>query len=430
MLKRLLFIAFVLGCALAHGQQNVHEYVVQLQKNPDSAALPYRQTIAISAIDSVGFVGISDYTTDTSAPLQLWLRVFGENTWHAWQPLNPPHEASAKGRLSFEAPPLFFSVSKIEIKASRAVHPNLVLRVFVAPPEKKSTNERAGVSVANSIDSCNCAIPTFCDRNCWCPNNNCPPPAAYTPTVPTHLIMHHSAGFTNYSNYAWVVAYYWDLHVNTNNWDDIGYNWLIDPNGVIYEGRGSGNQGAHFSCMNSGTLGICIIGNYQTTTPSTSAWSAAVQLLAYESCLNHIVPTDSSIHASSQLMLRHISGHRDGNSATVGCPSGTDCPGNSFYPQLDSLGNAVGAQNCLMQLQENNLSRAAILPNPNSGSFTLRLQHWSNYQWQVMSFTGQTLRQGQFEGTETTIQTNLPTGMYLLKIAKENEQVCLKWRVY
>jgi hypothetical protein len=164
--------------------------------------------------------------------------------------------------------------------------------------------------------------------------------------------VHHSAGANSSNNFAGVVAYYWDLHVNTNGWSDIGYNWLIDPNGVVYEGRGSGTIGAHFSCLNSGTTGICIIGDYRNSQPSSASLIALSDLLLYESCLNGISPADTSIHQSSQLVLRHISGHRDANPATVGCPSGTVCPGQVLYNKLDSIATAINQAACLLSKPE------------------------------------------------------------------------------
>jgi hypothetical protein len=145
------------------------------------------------------------------------------------------------------------------------------------------------------------------------------------------------------------VAYYWDLHVNTNGWDDIGYNWLIDAEGTVYEGRGNGRLGAHFSCMNGATVGICMIGNFENIPPTEMALEKLKDWLAWESCDKGIDLPVSSQHAPSQSNLRHVSGHRDGNTSTAAssCARGTVCPGEQLYEQLDAIAGEVAGYACL-----------------------------------------------------------------------------------
>jgi len=178
-------------------------------------------------------------------------------------------------------------------------------------------------------DDCPCTLPTFQDRADWCPNGDCPEITNPTITNVTHLIVHHSAGTNVSSNWAGVVRSIWDYHVNTNGWDDIGYNWLIDANGVIYQGRGDNVQGAHFCGQNGNTVGLCVLGDFTNTQPTSDATDALTKLLAWKSCDIEADPTTSSTHASSGLNLDNISGHRDG--------CATSCPGDSFYPQIAGI---------------------------------------------------------------------------------------------
>ena len=59
-------------------------------------------------------------------------------------------------------------------------------------------------------------------------------------------------------------------HAVKNGWGDVGYHYLIDRDGVIYEGRAGGKNiiGAHVYCANTGTLGIAMIGNFQRKEPT------------------------------------------------------------------------------------------------------------------------------------------------------------------
>lgn len=184
-------------------------------------------------------------------------------------------------------------------------------------------------------------MPEFVPRSSWgysfgLNENIYKPPAAYTEV--THLIVHHSAGTNTSSNWPGVVASIFDFHVNTNGWQDVGYNWLIDPEGNIYEGRGGGDnvKGAHMCGYNNNTLGVCIIGTYTNVNPSQTSIAALKELLAWKSCQKKINPTGSNSIASYSGYMKNISGHRDGCS-----PNYTECPGNMIYAILDSIRNST-----------------------------------------------------------------------------------------
>jgi hypothetical protein len=139
-----------------------------------------------------------------------------------------------------------------------------------------------------------------------------------------------------------VVRAIWRYHTVNNGWGDIGYNYLIDPTGVIYEGRagGDGAIGAHFSCVNSNTMGISLIGTYTTASPSSAMMTALERLLADKVNALQVDPDSSSYHAPSQLNLNHISGHRDGNNSPTGCGA-TTCPGDGVYSLLPNVRERV-----------------------------------------------------------------------------------------
>ncbi|WP_030212306.1 peptidoglycan-binding protein [Streptomyces sp. NRRL WC-3626] len=67
--------------------------------------------------------------------------------------------------------------------------------------------------------------------------------------------VHYSAG----NKYQTVRAIQ-NYHMDSNGWDDIGYNFLVDWQGRIYEGRGWTNLGAHVAGYNTSHIGVCFIG--------------------------------------------------------------------------------------------------------------------------------------------------------------------------
>ena len=179
-------------------------------------------------------------------------------------------------------------------------------------------------------------LPEYTDRTTWGAPLGLSNTASRSVTSVTHLIVHHSAGQTTSSDFAAVVRSYWDLHVNGRGWADIGYNWLVDGNGVIYQGRAfnlDGNKnviGAHFSGYNANTMGICVIGNYNNTMPTGDALFSLNEMLAWKASELEIDPLGTAQHYSPGGNIHRISGHRDSGVYT-------DCPGHQLYAFLPEV---------------------------------------------------------------------------------------------
>ena len=160
----------------------------------------------------------------------------------------------------------------------------------------------------------------------------------------THLWVHHSAGQTNSRDFAAVVRAYYTYHTQTNGWADIGYNWLITPNGTLYQGRAfrrnptSGAilmdvQGAHARGANAKSIGVCMIGDYTSQLPAASGLRKFVELFSWKA---HQMALDVlSTGPIKSIRYNIISGHRD--------ISNTACPGDTFYPYLPLLRQRVHA---------------------------------------------------------------------------------------
>jgi hypothetical protein len=88
------------------------------------------------------------------------------------------------------------------------------------------------------------------------------------------------------------------FHAVTNNWGDIGYNYLIDRQGIIYEGRvgGNGSRGAHVfnsktsQNFNYGSIGIALMGEYKTEAVPAVMVDSLARLVGWLSATNNIDP--------------------------------------------------------------------------------------------------------------------------------------------
>ena len=214
-----------------------------------------------------------------------------------------------------------------------------------------STHFSSTILSRSSSDTCSCPMPTFIDRDVWC-QSDCPLDTSPEITMPTHLIVHHTADVqfndSSTTNYNDVMTLYYNNHTGSNGWDDIGYNWLIDPTGKIYKGRASGLKGSHFSCMNDNTVGIALIGNYENEEPNPVMIESLQALLTWEVCDKGIGIVDEHFQLGSELELKRLVGHKDGNQSTAGCPVGTLCPGELVYNKLDSLLQSISTTSCLI----------------------------------------------------------------------------------
>jgi len=150
-------------------------------------------------------------------------------------------------------------------------------------------------------------------------------------------IVHHTAGRSPASpaKSAALVRAIQVYHVKGNGWNDIGYNFLVDRFGQIFEGRGGGVDrnviGAHALGYNTGSTGVSLLGNYQSDQVSGPAESAIAALLAWRLDVGHVDPLSlvTYVSGSRRRELRAVSGHRDVND--------TDCPGKHLYDTLDTL---------------------------------------------------------------------------------------------
>jgi uncharacterized protein (TIGR03437 family) len=279
--------------------------------------------------------------------------VGSSGNWEEWSKVGIDHDATPRGSGKFSA--LLFlpkETSKIQfqfhlVRNEQQLAPVLSeMKVsFISPGvTTKLSQEQVNASRYLSSPTLESNLakypkPIITSRTDWgCPDGQSNPRSTPSYTTVTHLIVHHTAGSNASSDWAAVVRSIWNFHIFTNGWSDIGYNYLIDPNGVIYEGRAGGDNvtGAHFSCQNGSTMGVSLLGTFTTVQPSSVALTSLKEILSWKADQRNIDPAASSYHAGMRETLANISGHRDGNGLAQSCGA-TECPGAMFYPLLPNL---------------------------------------------------------------------------------------------
>jgi flagellar hook assembly protein FlgD len=214
-------------------------------------------------------------------------------------------------------------------------------------------------------------------------------------------VVHHTAGTNSYSasQSAAIVRGIQRYHVLSNGWNDIGYNYLVDKYGRIYEGRGGGLiqnvVGAHAQGFNTGSVGVAVLGTYGSSRISTAARNALQRLLAWRLDAGHVDPVsllnftsygNDRFPAGRVVRLRAVSGHRD--------TGYTSCPGNALYGQLGTIALNVSRIG-LPKLYDPEVDGAVGGPV----RFTARLSSARAWLVQVRGSGGAVVAQGSGNGT-------------------------------
>src|SRR5215208_4700497 len=222
----------------------------------------------------------------------------------------------------------------VQYRLSRSV-PGL--RVHFVTVGKRRVRARASQTADTPIP--------YVSREDW-GAEQCQPRAApdYGEVRAVHV--HHTVSLNDYTpaEAPQIVLAICRYHRNSNGWNDIGYNALVDKYGTIYEGRAGGLDqaviGAHAQGFNSQTAGIANIGDYSSVGASQESLSATAtyirwklgvhgQPLSGPVTLTSAGGSESRYPAGSRVPLERVSGHRDTGK--------TACPGDALYDQLDDI---------------------------------------------------------------------------------------------
>ncbi|MDN4162280.1 FG-GAP-like repeat-containing protein [Nocardioides abyssi] len=154
--------------------------------------------------------------------------------------------------------------------------------------------------------------------------------------------VHHTVNANDYTRaqVPGILRSIYAYHTQSRGWSDVGYNFLVDRFGRIWEGRAGGIDrpvvGAHTLGYNENSFAMSAIGNFDVAQPSSAMVQAYGALFAWKLSL-HGVDASSPSQVVGKKSFRAINGHRDAGS--------TACPGRHLYakvPQIRDL--AAGAQ--------------------------------------------------------------------------------------
>ncbi|MGW4567217.1 peptidoglycan recognition protein family protein [Streptomyces sp. NPDC004561] len=209
--------------------------------------------------------------------------------------------------------------------------------------------DRSGSSRARTAHSA--ARPRIVPRSAWLDSTtgHTQPPPRYDDKV-VAVFIHHTDSPNGYkcADAPSVIRHLYTGQTGARSWDDLGYNFVVDRCGAIYEGRAGGVDrpvtGAHAQGFNHRTAGIAALGTFTAGVPVPRAMTDAIAALAaWKLGLSDIDPRGrvrlvssngrSRYKAGTAVTLPAVAGHSDGYM--------TSCPGAALSAKLPAIREAA-----------------------------------------------------------------------------------------
>jgi N-acetylmuramoyl-L-alanine amidase/FG-GAP-like repeat len=285
------------------------------------------------------------------AGLRLAIRTELDGRWSAWAPVpydadHGPTPGSAEARRATPGTDPFVvgAVDRVQLKAVSATGQSPTgLTLSVVDPGASPADSPAAVSAdqvgaaadkqaAAAAGASATPMPDIYSRADWGADESMRDCCVEYGSVHAGFV-HHTVNSNDYTRaeVPAILRGIYAYHTQSRGWRDIGYNFLIDRFGRIWEGRYGGEAlpvvGAHTLNYNENSFAASAIGNYQTGKPSAAMLEAYERLYAWKLSLHGVRPDTRQVVAGTA--FNAISGHRDA--------AATACPGIHLYRQLPAI---------------------------------------------------------------------------------------------
>src|SRR3954447_19738055 len=299
-----------------------------------AAGLAWRTTAVLRAPRRFDLVGLR-WAAAARLDAQVRVRRAG-GRWTPWTPLPSPagHGPAGGAAVPGTDPAFVGAADELQLRlrgAARGLRAAFVRALVHAP--------RAHAAAV--------APPEIVPRAGWGGDRVIPRAAPQLGDVQAAFV-HHTVTAVDYApeDSAGIVLGIARYHRDYNGWNDIGYNFLVDRYGQVFEGRAGGIAnavvGAQAQGYNSHSTGIACLGTYSAARLPEAAMDALARLIGWKLSL-HGVPVLGQVtlvsaggpsnryRSGTPVLLQRVNGHRDGDQ--------TSCPGDALYRQLPDLRN-------------------------------------------------------------------------------------------
>lgn len=332
-MRRLLLLAVGALLALpAHAAARDAPRSLELTLPADAAAAPHWRTPPLRAAGGFDVVGGEWHSAGGRVELRARRR---DGRWTRW------------ARIVAGEPVWSGRAAAVQLRGARPVRGLRVHAVSVSAGGARREHAPRAAAAAGGR-------PAIVPRSAWDPHDRCRPRVQARYGRVDFAVVHHTESLSAYSPgaSAAIVLGICLFHRDGNEWNDIGYDYLVDRFGTVFEGRAGGVEqpviGAHAGGWNSMSTGVAMIGSYTLATPPPAALNALERLLAWRLSLAGVPAQGSVVERSiggepgvnahprgTLVRFQRIAGHRDADF--------TDCPGGALYAALPAVRHAVAA---------------------------------------------------------------------------------------
>jgi hypothetical protein len=290
-------------------------------------------------LDEFSLLGVT-WRHGTAPTPSVLVRTHGGSGWSAWtalDPTPPPRAAEAK-RARPGTEPLWVGPSDgYQVRVDTAGALPRGLRVDLIDPGSSPADAHPETATPMSTAHAAAGMPQIYTRAQWGADERIRRGSpSYNSTIRTGFV-HHTAGSNSYSaaDVPKILRAIYAYHVKGNGWSDVGYNFLVDKFGRLWEGRYGGMDravvGAHTGGFNVDTFAVSAIGNYDKAAAPPAMVDSIARVMAWKLAMSFRNPNGTTVltsqgggtsryGAGSRVTFANISGHRD--AGRTSCPGG------------------------------------------------------------------------------------------------------------
>ncbi|GAB2986862.1 N-acetylmuramoyl-L-alanine amidase [Nocardioides montaniterrae] len=302
-----------------------------------------------AVLETTGFSALG--VTWASGDGVVRVRTRRSNGWTPWRTLSPIHDRPDADTDEGRATPRGTSLAwvgrsdavQLEVEGSQ-VAPVLSLIDPGQTPVPATPDFGAEIVGRRSTAPARLPVPPLFGRGAWKPN-----PAFRNGPIERisslrQLHVHHT---DNANDYTWdevpaMLRSIYRYHTQSLGWADIAYNFLVDRFGRIWVGRsgsvGKMARGAHTLGFNHCSVGVAVLGNFETGQANDKIYGAVARVAAWklgnwdrnpQGRIQVTSKGSDKFPPGRRVVLPVIDGHRDTND--------TACPGDHLYAHLDRI---------------------------------------------------------------------------------------------
>ncbi|TDE15900.1 FG-GAP-like repeat-containing protein [Jiangella asiatica] len=313
-----------------------------------------------------------------TAPVSAWARVRTDGTWSQWYELPAdsdhqpdPGSAEAAATRNGTDPLLVPESDGIQVRVDSSVRPGTRqlgdLRLDLVDPSATPTAASAEPQAERAPaqdERVATPQPSVYRRSQWGADESM---RADPPTFGqvNGAFVHHTVSATQYSaaDVPSMIRSIYVYHVRSRGWNDIGYNFIIDRFGRIWEGRYGGINravtGAHTAGYNDDAFAASALGTYTDSPPTAQMLRAYEELFGWKFGIHGVNPRHAVNYDGESWPA--IAGHRDA--------AATACPGDALYARLGTIrAGTVTTMSLSPSRDTNRNARADLMATRSDGS--------------------------------------------------------------